>query len=908
MIKQYLGDGFIQIAILLSLLRTDLNNLAVPNNEILNYPEVQDILQGQTLAYLPTSFHNQYNTLHSIHGLQNPKHIDDVYFSSLFNNWRFRRVSTNIEAFLVSCDGTCNLPIPPHPPPEQNDAADLQPEDAENNNAPVASASAEAAHADYLVDANQNSVVFDSDFFNHPFPGLGLSKEDLDLIEVLWRQDVDLGVGKEVFDPNLRKELEQERELELRKEQEKRKEVERREQERQQQAQQWLSQNFIRDGETGELMPIGGNSSYSPPAPPNAYSEQVNHSYGQQPPQQQQPAAATATSSSQLLYPEDLQYLAENLTDEAQGHSYPNQTEQERLEQSWKEVVEQIFTNTTTTTNNNSTTTATTAPNTNTTSPNTLATASSMLPGEDQSLLPPAPNATTFLAEPPFFHQPPPQPHPSQLNASMDFLLAEQQQNSSTTNSSMSSAASMTETRRLLERQNSTDVSHLEGLLQNASLPLLALDSNLSVLDIQPVANETDMMSAVPPPTQGMFSQLELDGADLLFQNSTDLVSFAGALNSTDLLSSTGLLNEILPGDDFDLPIDDGLDTIQSMVDEAASDSAISMASGSPQQEVNETMQMSPYDGLEGATGGSDYDTSSYGHHRSQMHSSGSTEEENYQYSCSSYGSPASVSTNCSTGSNDTEHSSGHSSASLHHIYHNHTYPTQPGQVPREVKKYAKKDGPRQKGPHSRDMKRAADLNLPFTFEQIVGSPVEEFNDLLTKTKLTEPQIALMRDIRRRGKNKVAAQNCRKRKLDVLVNLEDEMTDMEKMRDKLVEERRRIDQETRRAKEKYAALYEHIFSSLRDEDGRPFSRDQYSLQQSSNGNVFLVQQSTGSATSPLSSSSASSLSSSSSSSSSLSHHTPNQPPSGSRRGKDCDPQQQHKGSSAPPPQKKKNRE
>lgn len=42
--------------------------------------------------------------------------------------------------------------------------------------------------------------------------------QDLDLIDVLWRQDVDLGVGKEVFDPNLRRELERERELELIKE------------------------------------------------------------------------------------------------------------------------------------------------------------------------------------------------------------------------------------------------------------------------------------------------------------------------------------------------------------------------------------------------------------------------------------------------------------------------------------------------------------------------------------------------------------------------------------------------------------------------------------------------------------------------------------------------------------------
>lgn len=45
--------------------------------------------------------------------------------------------------------------------------------------------------------------------------------QDLDLIEVLWRQDIDLGVGKEVFDPNLRRELEREREIELQKERQK---------------------------------------------------------------------------------------------------------------------------------------------------------------------------------------------------------------------------------------------------------------------------------------------------------------------------------------------------------------------------------------------------------------------------------------------------------------------------------------------------------------------------------------------------------------------------------------------------------------------------------------------------------------------------------------------------------------
>ena len=43
----------------------------------------------------------------------------------------------------------------------------------------------------------------------------------MDLIEILWRQDIDLGVGREMFDMNLRRQLEKERETELQKQREK---------------------------------------------------------------------------------------------------------------------------------------------------------------------------------------------------------------------------------------------------------------------------------------------------------------------------------------------------------------------------------------------------------------------------------------------------------------------------------------------------------------------------------------------------------------------------------------------------------------------------------------------------------------------------------------------------------------
>ena len=49
---------------------------------------------------------------------------------------------------------------------------------------------------------------------------------------------------------------------------------------------------------------------------------------------------------------------------------------------------------------------------------------------------------------------------------------------------------------------------------------------------------------------------------------------------------------------------------------------------------------------------------------------------------------------------------------------------------------------------------------------------MDEFNDLLSKTDLSEEQLNTCRDIRRRGKNKVAAQNCRQRKLEQIEELQ----------------------------------------------------------------------------------------------------------------------------------------
>lgn len=55
----------------------------------------------------------------------------------------------------------------------------------------------------------------------------------------------------------------------------------------------------------------------------------------------------------------------------------------------------------------------------------------------------------------------------------------------------------------------------------------------------------------------------------------------------------------------------------------------------------------------------------------------------------------------------------------------------------------------------SRDEKKARQLNIPISVCDIINLPMDEFNEKLSTFDLIDEQISLIRDIRRRGKNKV---------------------------------------------------------------------------------------------------------------------------------------------------------
>ncbi|KAM8966483.1 nuclear factor erythroid 2-related factor 3 [Pelodytes ibericus] len=185
----------------------------------------------------------------------------------------------------------------------------------------------------------------------------------------------------------------------------------------------------------------------------------------------------------------------------------------------------------------------------------------------------------------------------------------------------------------------------------------------------------------------------------------------------------------------------------------------------------------------------------------------------------------------------------------LQNIQHNHTYNQLLNQSETSPEHYSwpAKSG-RLRSPCasgmdtnlSRDQRRAKSLRIPFTVDEIVSMPVEMFNNMISKHYLTDMQVSVIRDIRRRGKNKVAAQNCRKRKLDVILNLEDDVSQLKAHKEKLLKERAQCSKSVSHMKQKVNELYRDVFSRLRDEQGRSVNPSQYALHCNSDGSIMVV--------------------------------------------------------------------
>ncbi|KAM4715760.1 endoplasmic reticulum membrane sensor NFE2L1b isoform 2-T3 [Anableps anableps] len=756
-LKKYFTEGLIQFTILLSLIGVRVDVDTYLSNQL---PPLREIILGPSSAYTQTQFHNLRNTLdgYGIH----PKSVDlDQFFTTrrLLNEVRqldrLSVPSTELNTWLVHRDSETVVSAGSQSSPgiTLDNGAGL--EDINNIDAtPAMRGGGGAPESTYDLNAADSSLGAVAPEGNQEQGSRGssddLTKEDIDLIDILWRQDIDLGAGREVFSySNRQKDTEEEKpspqdSKDVHDEQE-----------------SWRNGINLQgsqpvDGETGESIPeqeclrlleatfpFGEEAEFPVPVG----NQEVSISNEEVP------------STSQGLP------LAQQL---------PTAEPQLDLEQQWQDIMAIMELQ---------------AMDVN----NTVSS------GGNARNRTPEPNATgTFgLSDRPTPINQDVSLHQASLpSCSQDFPQIFSPQLDSV---SITPRTSMLR----LSSSNSTNINSTFGATNLTGVFLPPINSSSSNITSTP---------NLPDPFTTLLEESMLDEISLLDLAMEEGFSQAQASQLEEELDSDSGLS---------------LDSSHSPASPSSSETSCSSAASSSSTSANFSeegavgystdSEVAAVEAEEGAVGG-------------------------YQPEYSKL---------CRMSFQDLSQFNG--LPQLDSISHNHTYNVplsstfseHPDLLLSAGKKTTrdKKLQPSQDllDKHSsRDERRARAMKIPFSNDKIINLPVEEFNELLAKHHLSEAQLALIRDIRRRGKNKMAAQNCRKRKLETIINLEQGVQDLRRDKARLLKEKMEFIRSIRQLKQKMQSLCQEVFSQLRDEEGRPYPPSEYCLQYGADGSVLIM--------------------------------------------------------------------
>ncbi|XP_041087751.1 endoplasmic reticulum membrane sensor NFE2L1-like isoform X2 [Polyodon spathula] len=767
-LKKYLTEGLIQFTILLSLIgvRVDVDTYLSAQ-----LPPLREIILGPSSAYTQTQFHNLRNTLDG-YGLH-PKSVDlDCYFTSRWLLGEVRSLdrlqvpSTELSAWLAYRDTEGPVVSSPQSGSGgggsalENASGVLEEMGNLENSAVRGNGTLDQGYGQELEENLGAVAPGDSSELNDDSSRSNLTKEDIDLIDILWRQDIDLGAGREVFDYSSRQ---------------KENKVEKRpsEEEEERTGESW--RNSLNQGQ-GEG-PVDGETGESIPQQLHSLVDQTS------------PSLQECLSLLEATFP----FVEET---EFPGSVYPELEDPSEAGPSTSSSQGPLL------------------------SP-LLSQTDSPLDREQQW---------------------------QDIMAIMD--LQDMEINEATDPSfNTSTSSSGVDTGSLADFSFSAHTPINQDVsLHQASLPSCNQDFPGGFYCPELGSCPMEDMGTSPPASLLHLSSSNSSNIDSTFgaPNLTDVLlppQLNGSANGTGLQDPlAGLLEEALLDEIslLDLALVEGFNPAQAsrLREEFDSDSGLSLdfsrspasPSGSETSSSSSSSSSTSSFSEEGAVG---YSTDSEAVDFEEGGAVGGCYQPEFSKFCRmSYQDPSRFS----------------HLPQLEHVAHNHTYnlaPSHPDLPSAPGKKSAGREKQQQQQDlldkqQSRDERRARAMKIPFSNEKIVHLPVEEFNELLSKHQLSEAQLALVRDIRRRGKNKMAAQNCRKRKLDTILNLERGVEALRRDKARLLREKVEFVRSLRQMKQKMQSLHQEVFSRLRDESGRPYPAGEFSLQYGSDGSVLLV--------------------------------------------------------------------